>query len=92
MRPAGLAAFEARTEARSGVYSYEQRHLATLEPEEEATFRANEAAWALVGSRGRRHIGRAAVYWVVSAKRPETRARRLATLIEDSAAGGRSSR
>ena len=46
MRPAGLAAFEARTEARSGVYSYEQRHLAKLEPEEEATFRANEAAWA----------------------------------------------
>jgi uncharacterized protein YdeI (YjbR/CyaY-like superfamily) len=86
MRPAGLAAFEARTEARSGVYSYEQRHLATLAPEEEAMFRANEAAWAWWET-GPPSYRKGAVYWVVSAKRPETRARRLATLIEDSAAG-----
>ena len=86
MRPAGLAAFEARTEARLGVYSYEQRHLTTLEPEEEAMFRANEAAWAWWDA-GPPSYRKGAVYWVVSAKRPETRARRLATLIEDSAAG-----
>jgi len=35
MRPAGRAAFELRTEARSGVYSYEQRHRATLTDDEE---------------------------------------------------------
>jgi uncharacterized protein YdeI (YjbR/CyaY-like superfamily) len=88
MRSAGLAAFEARSEARSGVYSYEQRHLATLEPEEEAAFRANEAAWEWF-QRSPRSYRQPATYWVVTAKRAETRARRLATLIEDSAAGRR---
>jgi uncharacterized protein YdeI (YjbR/CyaY-like superfamily) len=88
MRPAGLAAFEARTEERSAIYSYEQRHLAALDPDEDAAFRANEIAWerfqALPPS-----YRRTAIYWVVTAKKPETRVRRLATLIEDSAAGRR---
>jgi uncharacterized protein YdeI (YjbR/CyaY-like superfamily) len=88
MKPAGLAAFEARTEARSAIYSYEQPHLAALEHDEDAAFRANEIAWdrfqALPPS-----YRRTAIYWVVSAKKPETRVRRLATLIEDSAAGRR---
>jgi len=88
MRPAGLAAFEARTEERSAIYSYEQRHLAALDPDEDAAFRANEIAWerfqALPPS-----YRRTAIYWVVTAKKPETRVRRLATLIDDSAAGRR---
>ena len=88
MRPAGLAAFEARSEERSAIYSYEQRHLAALEADEDAAFRANEMAWdrfqALPPS-----YRRTAIYWVVTAKKPETRVRRLATLIEDSAAGRR---
>jgi uncharacterized protein YdeI (YjbR/CyaY-like superfamily) len=88
MRPAGLVAFKARTEERSAIYSYEQRHLAALEADEEASFRANEIAWerfqALPPS-----YRRTAIYWVVTAKKPETRVRRLATLIEDSAAGRR---
>jgi uncharacterized protein YdeI (YjbR/CyaY-like superfamily) len=88
MRPAGLAAFEARSEARSAVYSYEQRHRAVLEPEEEAAFRANDAAWEWFAARAPSYR-QAATYWVVSAKKPETRARRLATLLEDSAAGRR---
>jgi uncharacterized protein YdeI (YjbR/CyaY-like superfamily) len=86
MRPAGLAAFEARSEARSAVYSYEQRHLAMLDAEEETSFRANEAAWDWFNARPPSYRN-AATYWVVSAKRPETRTKRLATLIEDSAAG-----
>ena len=86
MRPAGLAAFEARTDARSAVYSYEQRHAAAFAPDDEARFRANAAAW---GWWEKRPISyrTAATYWVVSAKKAETRARRLDTLIEDSAAG-----
>jgi uncharacterized protein YdeI (YjbR/CyaY-like superfamily) len=88
MRPAGLAAFEARSEERSAIYSYEQRHLATLAADEEAAFRANRMAWdrfqALPPS-----YRRTAIYWVVTAKKPETRVRRLATLVEDSAAGRR---
>jgi uncharacterized protein YdeI (YjbR/CyaY-like superfamily) len=86
MRPAGRAAFEARSEARSGVYFYEQRHIAAFAPEDEARFRADEAAWGWFQKRPASYRT-AATYWVVSAKKPETRARRLATLIEDSAAG-----
>ena len=86
MRPAGLAAFEARTDARSAVYSYEQRHAAAFAPDDEARFRATAAAWAWWEKRPPSYRT-AATYWVVSAKKAETRARRLDTLIEDSAAG-----
>jgi uncharacterized protein YdeI (YjbR/CyaY-like superfamily) len=88
MRPAGIAAFERRSEARSGIYAYEQRHEASLEPEQEREFRANEQAWAFFEAQppGYRQT---AVYWVVSAKREDTRSRRLATLIDDSASGRR---
>jgi len=86
MRPAGLAAFEARTDARSAVYSYEQRHAAAFAPEDEASFRANAAGWGWWENRPASYRT-AATYWVVTAKKPETRSRRLATLIEDSAAG-----
>ena len=85
MTPAGLAAFEARSEGRSAIYSYEQRHIATLDPADEGRFRSDTAAWTWFMARPTSYRT-AAVYWVVSAKRPETRAKRLATLIEDSAA------
>ena len=86
MRPAGLAAFAARSDARSAVYSYEQRHAAAFAPDDEARFRANASAWEWWEKRPPSYRT-AARYWVVSAKKPETRARRLDTLIEDSAAG-----
>ncbi len=86
MRPAGLRAFEARRDDRSAIYSYEQRHRATLDPNFERRFRRNKTAWAFFESCPPSYR-RTAVYWVMSAKRPETRARRLATLIEDSAKG-----
>jgi uncharacterized protein YdeI (YjbR/CyaY-like superfamily) len=88
MAPAGLAAFEARRPERTGVYSFEQRHSARLEPAREKQFRANSAAWKFFESQSPSYR-RTAVYWVVSAKREETRSRRLAQLIEDSAAGRR---
>lgn len=86
MTPAGLAAFEARDAARSAGYSYEQRHQARLEPEQEARLRADPKAWAWFQSRPP-SWQRAAVYWITSAKRPETRERRLAQLIEHAAEG-----
>ena len=86
MTPAGLAAFEARSDDRSAIYSYEQRHHAALDDEQERRFRANAAAWEWFQSRPP-SWRRTAVYWVTSAKKPETRERRLATLIEDAAAG-----
>ena len=88
MRPAGEAAFALRRAEKSGVYSYEQRDKAALEPEQEERFRANAAAWEYWSASppGYRNM---ATWWVVSAKRPETRERRLDRLIEDSAAGRR---
>jgi uncharacterized protein YdeI (YjbR/CyaY-like superfamily) len=86
MRPAGEAAFAARREDRSGVYSFESRDQAALTAEQEQRFRAEADAWAWFNARPPSYR-KAALFWVVSAKRPETRERRLATLIEDSKTG-----
>jgi uncharacterized protein YdeI (YjbR/CyaY-like superfamily) len=86
MTPAGLAAFEARSDDRSAIYSYEQRRSATLDAEQEARFRAVPKAWEWFQARPPSYR-RSALHWVTSAKRAETRERRLQTLIEDSAAG-----
>jgi uncharacterized protein YdeI (YjbR/CyaY-like superfamily) len=88
MAPAGLAAFEARRPERTGVYSFERRHSARLEPAQEKQFRANSGAWEFFESQPPSYR-KTAVHWIVSAKREETRSRRLAQLIEDSAAGRR---
>jgi uncharacterized protein YdeI (YjbR/CyaY-like superfamily) len=88
MTPAGEAAFAARRDDRSAVYSYERRHEAAFDTDQEATFRANDAAWAWFGDQSVSYR-QLATFWVVSAKRPETRARRLASLIECSAGGQR---
>ena len=86
MRTAGLRAFEARTEDNSGIYSYEQRDRARFTDAHEAQFRTNIEAWTFFESRPRSYR-QGAIRWVESAKREETRTRRLATLMEDSAAG-----
>ena len=86
--PAGLKAFEARTDDRSAIYAYEQRHAAALDPEHERQFRANEQAWEFFDAQPPSYR-KAAIWWVVSAKKDETKAKRLATLIEDSEAGRR---
>lgn len=86
MEPAGLAAFEARRADNTGIYSFERAEPAALEPAEESQFRANAAAWEWF-EKVAPSYRKAALHWVVTAKRPETRARRLATLIDDSAAG-----
>jgi len=85
MTPAGLAAFARREEARSAVYSYENRHLAALDPEREAAFKARKKAWEFF-SRQPPSYRQTAIYWVMNAKREETRSKRLARLIELSAA------
>jgi uncharacterized protein YdeI (YjbR/CyaY-like superfamily) len=88
MRPAGRDAFEARREDRSGIYSYEQRDEAALPAAFEQRFRAEEESWAWFGTQPRGYR-QTAIRWVMTAKREETRERRLTTLIEDSAAGRR---
>lgn len=86
MRPAGLAAFQARTAANSEIYAYEQKEEAALDPAAEARFRADATAWAFFESQPP-YYRRTAMHWVTSAKKAETREKRLATLIEDSANG-----
>ena len=86
MTPAGEAAYE-RDKHRSGVYSYE-KPLAELTADEMALFRRNKAAWADWEKRPAGYR-RSALGWITSAKKPETRAKRLAELIAVSAEGRR---
>jgi uncharacterized protein YdeI (YjbR/CyaY-like superfamily) len=86
--PAGRAAFERRADDKTAIYSYEQRKAAQLEPEQERRFRDNERAWSWFEAQAPSYR-RTAIHWVTSAKRPETRERRLTQLIEDSEAGQR---
>lgn len=86
MRPAGRAAFEARADDRSAIYSYEQRRNAKLDPGQERQFRADKRAWEFFEAQAPSYR-KAATWWVVSAKRDETKARRLASLIDHSARG-----
>jgi uncharacterized protein YdeI (YjbR/CyaY-like superfamily) len=88
MRPAGLEAFARRREARSRVYSHEQAGEPELEAAQEALFKQRPEAWDFFQGQAPSYR-KAALWWVVNAKRAETRQRRLATLIEDSAAGRR---
>ncbi|HTT19878.1 MAG TPA: YdeI/OmpD-associated family protein [Candidatus Sulfotelmatobacter sp.] len=84
LHPAGLAAFEKRDGDRSAIYAYEQRRTAQLPRELEKAFRAKNEAWAFFQSQPPWYR-RTSTYWVISAKREETRLKRLATLIDCSA-------
>jgi uncharacterized protein YdeI (YjbR/CyaY-like superfamily) len=86
MQPAGITAYEQRDPRRDGVYSYERR--AALPAEMEVRLRADEAAWAYWQTETPSYR-RGAVGWVLEGKREQTRERRLAELIADSAAGRR---
>lgn len=86
MHPSGAAAFERRDKA-SARYSFERR-TAAFDTATEKRFRANRAAWQFFSSQAPWYQ-RVAIHWVTSAKREETRARRLEALIRDSAAGRR---
>jgi uncharacterized protein YdeI (YjbR/CyaY-like superfamily) len=84
MTAAGERALAESTGPR-GVYAYEKGESA-FSPAEEKQFRRNKAAWA-DWQRRPPSYRKTILHWVTSARKPETRARRLATLIEDSEAG-----
>jgi uncharacterized protein YdeI (YjbR/CyaY-like superfamily) len=86
MQLAGEAAFALRTVERTGVYSFER--AAQLDAASEAALRAVPGAWEF-HQRQPPGYQRSAAHWVMSAKRPETRAQRLAILAAESAAGRR---
>ncbi len=85
VHPSGLRAWEERDPARQGVYLNEQPS-ARFEEAMLARFQANGAAWTWFESQPPGYQRRA-TWWVTSAKRPETRDRRLVKLIEESANG-----
>ncbi len=83
MTDAGRAAFDKRDEKKSAIYSYENRPR-ELAPEFEKRFKANKKAWKFWSEQPpwyRRNV----TYWVMEAKKDETRERRMAMLIEDCA-------
>jgi uncharacterized protein YdeI (YjbR/CyaY-like superfamily) len=87
MRPAGLKAFEARIENKSGIYSYEQQSSELIEPYAKL-LKKNKAASNFFEKQPpsyRKMMG----WWIISAKKEETRMARLVKLINDSAKGKR---
>jgi uncharacterized protein YdeI (YjbR/CyaY-like superfamily) len=88
MTAAGLQMFARRSASRSGTYSFEQRKNPSLDPASVRQLRADAAAWAFF-RRQSPSYQRTAKWWVVSAKRPATRQKRLQILITCSAASRR---
>ncbi|HEV8124861.1 MAG TPA: YdeI/OmpD-associated family protein [Gemmatimonadales bacterium] len=87
MAPAGNKAFVARSAKKSVIYAYEQKH-AEFDTESLKQFKKNKAAWDFFQAQPPGY--RKQMTWrVVSAKRPETRLRRLEQLIAVSARGQR---
>jgi uncharacterized protein YdeI (YjbR/CyaY-like superfamily) len=83
MKPTGMAAFDARKEYKSGIYSYEQRS-ANLDGPYEKKLKQNKDAWNFFYAQPpsyRKAIG----WWIVSAKQEATRLKRLQKLIGESA-------
>jgi uncharacterized protein YdeI (YjbR/CyaY-like superfamily) len=87
MHPAGLAAYQRRTAARSGIYSFEQGPLA-LDPASLREFQTHRAAWDFFLAQAPSY--RKKIIWrILSARQPATRARRLAAAIACSQKGER---
>ena len=85
MRPAGQKAFRERDRENTRRYSFENRPQA-FDPAAARRFKSDAAAWAWFAEQARGYR-RTAQWWVMSAKRPETRERRLTILIASSARG-----
>jgi uncharacterized protein YdeI (YjbR/CyaY-like superfamily) len=87
MQAAGLKAFAARRENKSGIYAYEQR-VVTLHEPYESLLKAEPAAWEFFYAQAPSYR-KVAIWRIVSAKQEATRMRRLDTLIKASAEGRR---
>jgi uncharacterized protein YdeI (YjbR/CyaY-like superfamily) len=86
MHPAGTRAFEQRKPDRVATYAYEQAEEAELDAEQTARMQAVPEAWAWYSAQSPWYR-KATAHWIATAKRPETRERRLTQLITESAAG-----
>lgn len=84
MEPAGLRAFDTGKK-RKRPYSYERRD-ARLSREFEAELKSNAGAWEFFETLAP-SFRKMSIHWVMSAKREETRRRRLGILIDSSEKG-----
>jgi hypothetical protein len=82
MTSSGLKAFEARDPRKSGTYSFENRPR-RLDAAFEKKFKTNKGAWKFFRAQPPGYQ-RTASWWVMSARKDETRLRRLAFLMNDS--------
>jgi uncharacterized protein YdeI (YjbR/CyaY-like superfamily) len=82
MQPAGLKAYEVRQENRIGIYSYEQRSV-DLPKLYDSLLKKNKIAWNFYRMQSASYR-KAVNWWVISAKREETRLKRLEKLIANS--------
>jgi uncharacterized protein YdeI (YjbR/CyaY-like superfamily) len=87
MQPAGLRAFETRDPRKAELYSFENRPR-PMDAAAVRAFKANRRAWTWFEAQAPWYK-RTAAWWVMSAKREETRARRLAMLIASASRGER---
>ncbi|MFT3744893.1 MAG: YdeI/OmpD-associated family protein [Pyrinomonadaceae bacterium] len=82
MQPAGIAAFEKRTEAKSKIYSYE-KEASELSPEFEKQFRKNKKAWEFFSTQAPSYR-KVMIHHIMDAKQEKTRVSRLTATIEAS--------
>jgi uncharacterized protein YdeI (YjbR/CyaY-like superfamily) len=80
VEPAGAKAFALRIEEKSVTYSYEQQETARLSSQEEREFRKHKLAWRYFEATPASYR-KTVLHWIVSAKRPQTRASRFARLL-----------
>lgn len=80
---AGLAAFKRRKSEKTARASYEQKKVA-LDPGFEATLKKNSKAWDYFKNHVSPSFQKQAIWWIMSAKKEETKLRRLQVLIESS--------
>lgn len=86
MSSRGLKVYEERNRRKTRLYAYEQTKAARFSPGYARKFRANRHAWTWFQAQAQWYR-RTATHWVQRAKQEVTRLRRLASLIECSAAG-----
>jgi uncharacterized protein YdeI (YjbR/CyaY-like superfamily) len=85
MQPPGMKAYEQMDEDNARKASYERKNVA-LKKEYEDKIRENEQAWEFFQELAPGYT-KTSIHWIMSAKREETRQRRLNILIESSAEG-----
>lgn len=86
LMPAGLEAYAKRKPENTGKASFEQKNV-KLSSEYETRLKANNQAWSFFSEKLAPSYRKQSIWWVMSAKREETREKRLSTLIACSAQG-----